>query len=424
MNEALLQYIWMAGLFDARDLKTTDGQEITILKRGLLNTDSGPDFSHARLRIGRTEWAGQVEIHLKPEDWYKHRHHLDKAYNNTILHVVYESGAPCMRADGSELPCLVLKERVAVRLLERYAELRQSGKWIACAPFLPLPDAFVFKQTIDRALVQRLERKSRQVHDWLKRSAGDWQTALYLALARSFGFSTNGEAFEQVAAHLPLKYLHKHREHTLQTEALVFGVAGFLCETEGDAYYMQLQNEWLFLQSKYQLKAIEKSNFKWMRMRPGNFPALRLAQFSVLALRCTTLFEEIRRIQTVADLRKAIVCEAPAYWKTHYHFSRTSSPHSTVLSADACDHILINALAPVLFVFGKETGDELSCEKALSVLQYTAPEKNHIVHAWQTLGISARNAYETQALLELKKQNCDAMACLNCPVGNAVLSST
>lgn len=419
MNEDLLQYIWLTGLFDSNNLRTKDNLSVEIISRGKLNTDAGPDFSSARIRIGNTEWAGNVEIHIRSEQWYEHQHHTDKAYNNTILHVVLEDNAPCLRADGTELASISLSGRIPENLLENYSKLLNTNAWISCENNIPNCDPFIIHQTINRALVQKQERKSKLIYEWLEKANNDWNTVFYHALARSLGFNTNSEAFEQVAMNIPLSILSRHQ--SVQNEAMVFGVAGFLLENDGDEYYQKLRNEWQFLQSKYTLKTLEKSSFKFMRMRPGNFPGIRLAQFASIASKCPELFHKMREKIDFDTIRSVFQCEASEYWKQHYHFFKTSNVHSAALSSDAIDHILINAVVPVLFVYGRIHGEETLCEKAMELLHKIPAENNSIIRNWKTLGIEAKTSFESQGLLELKNNNCDAKKCLQCPVGHSIL---
>ncbi len=421
MTEELLQYIWQMGLFNANDLQTTQGQSVVILKRGRLNTDSGPDFSNARIRIGDTEWAGHIEIHLHSDDWFRHRHHLDKAYNNTILHVVLEFRNDIFRQDGSMVPCINIGGRIRQGIVEQYETLSGSRLWIACAGFIHRVDHFTVSQMLDRVLIQRLERKTDQVKQWLDKLDADWSHVLYLAISRSFGFGTNSDAFEQLAIHVPLNILGKHRNDQGELEALFFGTAGFLDNEPQDEYQKGLQDEWEFFRVKYQLRGLGQNAFKFMRMRPGNFPTLRISQLAALMAGNHHLFSLVLNEDEPAKIIACFRVTASAYWQTHYKFGKTVQPHSTELSIAAIQNILINAVVPVLFVYGQTQNDERMTAKAINLLHQLPAEHNHIITEWSKYGIHSRTAFDSQALLELKHNYCDEKKCLECRIGSKVL---
>ncbi len=421
MNEELLQYIWLAGLFDSEGLKTTDGKEVLILKRGKLNTDSGPDFSAARIRIGEADWVGNIEIHVHSDDWYLHKHHLDTAYNNTILHVVYSHHKQAVRQDGSAIPTLEINNRIYESILKNYKQLKNSKHWIPCAPFIAKIDHFTTTQALDRALINRFERKADQVKNWLTQANNDWHTVFYYAITRSFGFGTNSIPFEQLAFNLPITILGKHKNNLTQIEALVFGTAGFLEQSINDPYFDNLKSEWHFLQKKYKLKALQSSTFKMMRMRPGNFPTMRLAQLSKLIYQSYHLMSLIIELEDIKKIEALFELEASDYWQTHYVFGKETKKHSAELSQNAIDLLLINAVVPILFVYAQSIGDEKLSTKAISILQHLKPESNSIITHWNTFGINATNAFDSQALIELKTHYCDAKQCLNCKIGNKIL---
>lgn len=421
MNEELFQYIWMAGLFNANGLKTNDGQDVIIYQRGKQNTDSGPDFSNAHIRIADTNWVGNVELHILSDEWNQHRHDKDKAYNSTILHVVYKNTADCQRQDGSVLPCIELCERIPDGVIEKYEGLRKGGNWIACENVIRHIDNFTVGLTLNRNMIKRLERKCDRVNEHLLQAGNDWNSVFYHALARSFGFGTNSDAYEQLATNLPLNILFRHRDNAIQTEALVFGMAGFLDEKKGDKHYKELKSEWDFLSVKYKLKALDKVHFKFMRMRPGNFPGIRLAQFAAMAVACDHIFSAVCDKDTKA-VTTALNFKINEYWEKHYHFGKISAKHGTGITPALVQQILINAVAPVLFVFGKHSGSELHCEKALELLQSLPSENNSVISGWKKLGIHAANAFDSQALLELKTMQCDKKKCLHCIIGNKVMN--
>jgi hypothetical protein len=421
MNEELLQYIWLTGLFNTNNLQTTDGQDIMILKRGKLNTDSGPDFSHARIKIDDAEWAGHIEIHIDSDDWYKHKHHTDKAYNNTILHVVLHYRKDVTREDGSVVPCIEISNRIHADIIDRYLLLKSSVQWVPCAGFLHGIDQLVINQMLDRVLINRLERKTSQVKEWLEKSGNDWHTTFYIAIARSFGFGTNSEAFEQMALHIPLSILSKHINHPEQVEALLFGIAGFLDMEPKDDYERGLRDEWEFFRVKYRLQGLYKKSFKFMRMRPGNFPTLRIAQFAKLISSSSFLLSRVMEEEDLGKIIAYFQADASEYWKTHYNFGKIVKPHSVSLSFPAIQVVLINAVVPVLYIYGQMNNDEFVSSKAVNLLHQIPSENNHIITRWSQFGLHARTAFDSQALLELKKNNCDEKKCLSCKIGNKVI---
>ncbi len=422
MNEELLQYIWLTGLFNANGLKTTQGQDIIILKRGKLNTDSGPDFSHARIKIDDTEWVGHVEIHIDSDEWNKHRHQFDKAYNNTILHVVLNFSNEVKREDGSLLPCIEISNRIHAGIIDQYQLLKDSSLWVPCAGLLHRIDHFTINQVLDRVLIQRLERKTEQVKQWLEKANNDWQSVFYMAIARSFGFGTNSEAFEQLAMNLPLRILALHKNNPEQVECLLFGVSGFLDSEPLDDYQRGLRDEWEFFRVKYKLGGLQEKTFKFMRMRPGNFPTLRIAQLAALIAGSNHLLSKVIDEEDPKQILSFFKTEASAYWRTHYQFGKPCKPHGTALSATAIQVMLINAVVPVLFVYGQITANESLTNKAVNLLHQLPAESNHIITSWSQFGVHARTAFDSQALLELKKNNCEERKCLSCKIGNKVMS--
>lgn len=423
MNEDLLQYIWLAGLFNSDNLRTTEGQEVLILKRGRLNRDSGPDFSEARIRIGEADWVGNVEIHIDSGDWFLHKHHHDKAYNNTVLHVVFNYNKAAVRQDGSVVPTLIVNDRIFPEVLKHYQLLKASQHWVPCAPLIQQIDDFTITQALDRALVNRLERKSGQVQQWLSSVNNDWHSVFYYAITRSFGFGINSGPFEQLALNLPVQLLGKNRNDIGQVEALIFGTAGFLEEYMADEYHTGLRTEWEFLRKKYILNPMDCSSFKMMRMRPGNFPTMRLAQLAALVYKSHHLFAMIAELNDVNEIIRLFDVEASPYWRDHYVFGKPAKHHNAALSAEAGELILINAVVPVLFVYGRYTGNENIVNKSLSILQNLRPENNAMIRHWEELGLLAKSAFDTQALIELKTQFCEKKQCLNCRVGNKILQS-
>lgn len=421
MNEELFQYIWSRGLFDAAGLSTAEGIGVVIFNRGTHNRDAGPDFSHARIRIGETDWYGHVELHLQSSDWKKHGHDRDPAYNAVILHVVLNNNEICFRSDGSTVPAVELQGRINEDITGRYRKMMQESAGIPCTNFLKHAGSDIIRQTLREALTRRMNGKRDRLLKELTSTGNNWSEVLYRSLARSMGRGVNSEAFAQLAGLLPLNLLSKHRDQLLQTEALVFGVAGFLENETGDDYYLELKKEWRFLQTKYGLSSMPASAFLHMRTRPGNFPGIRLAQFARLASVCNDLFATLISGADRAETEHLLSCGASTYWEEHYRFMHVSGPHSTALSRTAMNSVIINGLIPFLYVFATEQGQGNLQEKAMEWLESLPPEENRIIRFWRKPGIEPLHAGDTQAMLELKQNSCEKRLCLQCPLGQEML---
>ncbi len=424
--EALLHYIWKFRLFEHQDLQTTEGEYLQIEQPGLHNRqDAGPDFSQARIRIGNTLWAGQVEIHKLSSDWERHHHQQDIAYDNVILHVVYEYDRPVRRKDGSEIPCLELKNRIDEGLLLRSEELLQSPEQVPCSAHLTDIPELAMRMWLERLVVERLEAKTEAVFRELEHTKNHWESAFYVFLARNFGTPVNAEPFEQLARSLPLSVLAKQKDKLLQIEALLFGQAGFLegiTAEETEEYPRLLRREYDFLRNKYNLQPIAAAAWKFGRMRPAAFPTVRLALFAQLVYQSTHLFSKFLETESLSGLRQFFELKVSNYWLEHYRFGEKSEKRGQKsLGKNSFENIVINTLVPFLFVYGKAQGDENYCERALLWLEQLAAEENIIIKMWREIGVKAENALHSQALLHLKKQYCDQKHCLDCAIGNKIL---
>ena len=316
MKESILHYIWQFRLFPVQDLKTTDGQTVEIIDPGKPNTDAGPDFFNAKIKIDNTLWAGNIEIHSLSSDWVRHHHTTDKAYDNVILHVVNKADANVFRTNGDSVAQLELAVPDHIRI--NYDELLREKKWIPCADKIHQVPLFLVNDWKNSLLVERLEQKTEMIETLLSQSNNHWEEAFYVSMARSFGFGTNSEAFERLARSLPMSILAKHKDNIFQLEAMLFGQAGLLENTVNDEYQLNLQKEYRFLQSKYQLKPIESSEWKLLRLRPDNFPHVRLSQFAALIHRSTKLFSKIIESDNLQVMRGLFICEVSDYWKKHF----------------------------------------------------------------------------------------------------------
>jgi hypothetical protein len=422
-TEDFLHYVWKFRLFDRIGLQTDDGEELEILSVGMHNTDSGPDFHNARIRIGETVWAGNVEVHLSASDWQKHGHTADNAYENIILHVVYRNDAPLVLPNGRKVPTLQLKDRVPAELYNRYHQMVFGNQSIIpCESSIAGIDGLIMQNWLTRVLVERLEKRSAAVIDTLTINRGDWEETFYQFLAANFGFKTNALPFELMAKSLPQLTLAKYKNNSMQIEAMIFGQAGFLEAELKDEYPLKLKKEYNFLRKKYSLKPIENHLWKFMRLRPQNFPTIRLAQFAALIVQSNHLFSKILEIKDINALRALFTSiKVNDYWDDHYRFDVPSKPSSKTLGASSIDILLINTLALFLFSYGKQHQQQYYISRSLKLLENLPPEQNNITEDFVTLGLKINNAFESQALLELKNNYCNYKKCLQCGVGNKIL---
>lgn len=415
MTERLLQFIWQFQYFNKGELTTTAGESIQIIFPGQYNTNQGPDFSDAKIKIVKTTWAGTVELHIKTSDWQKHNHHGDKNFNNVILHVVWEDDG-----GNSNIPILELKGRVSKILLQRYEELMNSSSFIPCEKNIDKVRDITWKSWKDRLLAERLMRKAKIAETFLKQNNYHWEETFWWLLARNFGMKVNADSFEAMARSIPVNTLAKHKSQIHQLEALLLGQAGLLDGKHQEDYPKLLQREYKFLKGKYKLKPIHQP-VHFLRMRPGNFPTIRLAQLAALITESAHLFSKIREAKTVKEIFGWFDVTANDYWHYHYRFGETSSFKKKTLGATMIDNIIINTVAPVLFAYGSYHDEQKYKDKALKWLEKTAAESNNITKGFQKLGIENKNAFDSQALIELKNEYCNKKRCLDCGVGNVIL---
>ncbi|MCE5330525.1 MAG: DUF2851 family protein [Bacteroidales bacterium] len=420
MKESILHYIWQQKLFTAHSLHTTDGEAVEVIDVGKLNTDAGPDFFNAKVRIGNTLWAGNVEIHTRASEWYKHNHQHDKAYDSVILHVVKYADTPVSRSDGETIPQLELV--YPLRIEENYEKLISGRKWIPCSEKIADIPAIFIQSWKTALLTERLEQKMTAIQQLLNESNQHWEEAFYITLARSFGFGANSQAFEMLAKSLPLTALGKHKNHLFQIEALLFGQAGFLDGELLDEYGLQLKKEYDFLKIKFGLQPINVEQWKLLRLRPDNFPQIRIAQFAALVHGSSKLFSHILERPELEYLNGIFKTEPSDYWKTHYLFGHESPQKSKKLGKDSINSILINTVVPFLFCYATQKGNQDLKDKSIQLLEQIPAEKNAIVSGWQNTGLKVENAFDSQALLQLKKRYCDEKKCLRCRIGHKALT--
>ncbi|PWS31170.1 DUF2851 family protein [Pedobacter paludis] len=423
--EDFLHYVWQFKSFNFDNLQTADGLPIKIIHQGFLNKNSGPDFNNAKIQIGETIWAGNVEIHIQSSDWLKHNHQLDASYENVILHVVYDHDVEIRRIDGSILPVLELKNRISSDLTRKYETLFLTLTDFPCFAQIKSVDQLIVDSFLSRTLIERFEQKTIAVFETLDELKGNWDETFYRFMAKNFGFKVNALPFELFAKAVPQNIYSKHKDNALQIEALVFGSSGFLNDQFNDEYPQKLKQEFEFLQKKYKIKPIEVSMWKFMRMRPQNFPTVRLAQFAGLIVNSNHLFSKIMEIKEVDSLRKLFEnLPINGYWKTHYHFKKEASAVTIQIGKTSVDNILLNTVALFLFAYGKHTATQYYINRAIKLLESLPPEQNAITNKFEEAGVKMDNAFASQGILQLKKQYCDKKKCLSCGIGIKILKQS
>jgi hypothetical protein len=420
MTERLLQFIWQFQYFNKASLCTTTGEQLTIINPGKYNTQQGPDFFDGKVIIDKTTWAGNIEVHVKSSDWTLHKHSSDANYANVILHVVWEHNADIQYTDGSVLPVLEMQPLVAKILLERYALLMSVNSFVPCETLLPVMDDLKWVAWKQRLAIERLHRKSETVLQLLQETNNNWEEVFWWLLARNFGIKTNADIFEAIAKSIPVNVLAKHKNQIHQLEGLLLGQAGLLNQDFEEGYPNILKKEYLFYQKKYQLVQTGKKPY-FLRMRPANFPTIRLAQLAMLVHNSSHLFSKIKEANTIESIKVMLNVTANDYWHYHYRFDEAAEFHPKQLGTQMVENIIINTIIPILFAYGNIYKDVDIKDRALHYLESLAPENNSITKKWKSCGVSNKNALESQALIELKNNYCDKSNCLQCSIGNMVL---
>ncbi|WP_417887344.1 DUF2851 family protein [Zunongwangia sp.] len=419
MKEDFLQYVWQFQHFEKMNLKTTHAETLSVLSSGLKNVDEGPDFFNARIVIDDQQWAGNVEIHLKSSDWYAHNHHTDINYDNVILHVVYEHDAEIFRKNEEVIPTLELHNRIPSKVLEKYNFLFQKNqKWINCQEYFSNFDEFLIQSWLTRLYIDRLEEKSKLIQELLQRSNNNWNAVLFYMLAKSFGLNKNGQSFTSIVESIGFEKIQKLKNSTFQLEALLLGQAGFLDDIENtDSYYLALKNEFDYLLKKY--KILHKAAIKpvFFRLRPNNFPTIRLVQLACLYTQNNALFNNFMNSSSVKELKKLFVIKLPSFWETHNTFKSVHNKRTKQLSSNFINLVLINAVIPLQYVYQKQKVIGYN-EDFLRLAQSIPIENNSVVKQYQKLKPSVfKNALHSQGLLNLKINFCDKNRCFSCNLG-------
>jgi hypothetical protein len=425
MQERLLHFIWQFQYFNKQGITTLTQDPVNIIHPGYANRNAGPDFLNAKVEIDGILWSGNVEIHIKSSDWETHNHHLDPAYDNVTLHVVWENDKDIYRKDGTAIPTIELKHKTRPSLLKKYNELINNPDNTPCSnSFKDVKEISVISM-IDRAFMQRIEHRTEWIHRMLDEKKGDWEEISYQALARNMGFKTNADAFFSLARSLPYKILCKHIDQPVQIEAMLFGQAGFLDENGYDDYLNVLRKEYEFLSHKYGLGENKLNRFQWkfMRMRPANFPTIRLAQFAALLIQNRNFFGLVRDFIDKKHLETALMAVQGRYWQEHYDFGKMAKRLNHGITRDGAANIMINTVAPLLVAYGKATDNQHFVDKAIGLVSEIPAENNHVMTMWKNMGVGIKNAFDSQGLLELFNDFCSKKRCIHCNIGMQLLQT-
>lgn len=425
--EYLLHYVWQHFSNRGQSFQTDKKEVVEVIDPGIHNIlHSGPDFFNAKLKIDGLLWAGNVEIHEHSSDWYRHHHEQDDSYNNVVLHVVSEIDCEVFTHDKKCIPQLVMK--VPSSLLENYRELLAEEVYPPCYRIIPHLNKLVIHSWLSRLTVERLEEKMDRISNYLQRTNNDWERTFFVTLARNFGFGTNAQVFEQWAFSFLPKIVDRHRDNIFQVEAFFMGQAGLLSEEMvsqeyRDEYYNRLCNEYEFLRKKYNLQPIDMHLWKFGRLRPQNFPYVRLSQFTHIYCEGNINFSHLLECKDVKSLIPLFHAAVTPYWRTHYTFGEEGRESSKILQRDSINLLIINTVVPLLFVYGKKIKDQDFVERSLSFLEQLPVERNYIIRCWERAKLPIHHAADSQALIQLRQHYCERKDCLRCRFGTEYLRS-
>lgn len=422
MKEDFLHYLWKFKIFDTSNLTTSNGEKLTIENSGSYLQLAGPDFFNSQITISNQKWAGNVEIHLKSSDWYAHHHERDPNYDSVILHVVWDHDVEIYRQNNTEIPVLILKNLVSKETLNNYHALVFPKSWIYCEKQIKFVNSFILLNWQERLFFERLERKCQPIFDLAVSSLQDWDTILFCQLAKNFGLNTNGDSFYNMANSIPFSIIRKEGNDLFNLESLLFGIAGLLEIKKEDHYYKKLKTNFDYLVHKYQLQSNSFIPLQFFKHRPDNFPTIRVAQLANVYCGQPQLFSKIIKANNAVAIYEIFDKSVSEYWETHYQFDKISPKKKKPLSKSFIDLLIINTIIPIQFAYAKSQGKEIA-EKLIALLIQVKPEANGIIDKFSSFGLKAKNAFETQALLQLKNEYCNKSRCLECAIGMELLKS-
>lgn len=424
MKEDFLHYVWRYQKFDSTDLKTTDGALIKTIKTGFAHAHAGPDFQQAKILIDEMEWNGAVEIHIKSSDWRRHQHQADPNYENVVLHVVWKNDEPIKHPDGSKIPTIELKGRVDYHLIEKYQKLQISQDEIPCAGHWTEIKTLHKSEMMEKALVERLYQKSEKAKIHFEAGTQDWDQVAYFMLLSAMGFKVNQHPFERLAEILPYKMIKKYSSTIFQLEALLFGMSGFLEKDFKEEYPKQLKREWEFLKHKHQgvlVNEMHRHEWRFLRLRPANFPTIRLAELTQILHVFSSLFDAFVIDMDLKTIQKGLKVKVSNYWLNHYQFDKESKICNKQLGQNSIQSIIINSIPPLLALYANSVGDEKYMDKAIKLLNDLKAENNYITKKFSDLGEEIKSAFDSQAMIQLHNEYCQTKKCLACSVGLSIL---
>lgn len=422
MQEEFLHYLWVNKKLPFTQLKTHLNESLEINHFGQYLQNAGPDIFNAQISINQQKWAGNIEIHIKSSDWYVHNHEKDANYDNVILHVVWENDSPIFRKDNSEIPTLELKKYVSLSEINKYKSLIASKSWINCENHIAETDNFIWNNWLESLFLNRLERKSEVIDKRLQATNYNWEAVFFEMLAKNFGLNTNGDCFLHLAQSIPYSIIRKESFDAVTLEALFFGKLNLLKENLEDEYYFKLKNNWEYLKLKYNIKEEFGLQPQFFKLRPDNFPTIRLSQLIQLFSNKPNLFSQILLADSYSDIKNLLKSETSEYWKSHYNFSKKSKLKSKILTDQFIDLLIINTIIPIKFSYGKNQG-LLNVEELISLLEAIPSEKNSILDKFSEFKVKSANAFQSQSLLELKNEYCNKNKCLKCAVALQLLKN-
>lgn len=422
MKEDFLHYIWQYKKFELSDLKTVRGENLEVINTGQYLQLAGPDFFNGRIIVNGQVWAGNIEVHLKSSDWYIHHHETDIAYDNVILHVVWEHDTDIYRKNNAEIPVLEIRHYIAQQTIDKYNALADVKSWIYCEKQIAGINSFVLENWKERLFFERLQRKAVPITELAAQNTNDWEAVLFCALAKNFGLNTNGNVFYKIAQSIPFSIIRKESFEAESLEALLMGRAGLLQAYKEDVYYKNLQQRYKYICIKHRLEDVYMDSVEFFRHRPDNFPTIRLSQLAQLYHTYQNLFSKLTGSITLDSIYKIFSVQTLPYWQTHYQFDRESPKKRKALTKSFIDLLIINTVLPFRFAYAQSIGRDNS-EEIIEMLTQIAPEKNSIIDKFKSFAIESKSAYDTQALLQLKNEYCAHKKCMQCAVGLELLKN-
>ena len=430
--EQLLHYCWKHKMWPLGEMLTTDDRRVEVIDPGLHNRNSGPDFFNAKVKIGGTLWVGNVEIHDRSSDWYVHGHDSDAHYNNVVLHVVGVADRDVQTEAGDFVPQLVLE--VPQRVHDNYEELLRTDSYPPCYRIIPQLTSLTVHSWMAALQTERLEQKTIAIGERVKQNGGSWEDAYFQTMARNYGFGINGDAFEEWARHIPLQAVGKHRDDLFQIEAIFLGQAGLLelsaiperyqQQALSEGYFSKLRNEYQYLAHKFSLTPMDASLWRFLRLRPQNFPHIRISQLANLYYQRKAGLSALIDCKDTVAMAEMLRTQVTPYWETHYTFGSESMKNAKHLSPFSINLLMINTCVPMLFAYGRHAMKESLCDRAFDILEQLKAENNHIIRMWKECGLDVKSAGDSQALIQLKREYCDKRECLRCRIGYEYLRAS